>query len=146
MFFERETFILSCPYTKVDLCFIGKPDSLQKELDRSAKELNALFAENNMRLPAWEEEGGEEDGENSDFPADPQVYDIVRFVVSDLTAEGLVSCPCGVGGYEVEIVQGGVRVYCVSCGGERIFPINSVSAAQDFLASDAIVLAPPHKR
>ena len=145
VFFERETFILSCPYTKVDLCFIGKPESLQKELDRSAKELNALFAENNMRLPAWDDEDGEEDDGDSDgdFLADPQIYDIVRFVVSDLTDEGLITCPCGEGGYEVEIVHGGVRVYCLSCGAEKTFPINSVSAAQDFLSSDAIALEPP---
>lgn len=140
VFFEREIFILSCPYTKIDLCFVGKPESLQKELDRSAKELNALFAENNMRLPAWDEE--DESDENADFLADPQIYDIVHFVVSDLSAEGLISCPCQEGKYEVEITEKGVRVYCVSCGAELVYPINSVGAAQDFLSIDSIVLAP----
>ena len=145
VFFERETLVLACPYTGVDICFIGKPEALQKELDRSAKELNALYEENQMRLPAFsdKEDGEDEEEEDTrDFLADPQIYDIVRFVISDLTGEGAISCPCGVGGYEVEIVQGGVRVYCLECGAERIFPINSVSAAQDFLSVDSITLAP----
>lgn len=146
VFFERETFILSCPYTKLDVCFVGKPESLQKELDRSAKELNAIFAENNMSLPGWEEGEEEQEDADSELLSDPQVYDIVHFVVSDLCAENLISCPCGEGGYEVEVVSGGIRVFCLSCGAERIFPINSVSAAQDFLSVDEITLLPPSSK
>ena len=145
VFFERETFILSCPYTKVDICFVGKPEALQKELDRSAKELNALFEENNMSLPAWEESDDEEKAEDTALLTDPQVYDIVRFVVSDLKAENLISCPCSSGEYEVEIVSGGVRVFCTECGAERFYAIHSVGAAQDFLSIDKIVLEPSKK-
>lgn len=143
LFFEKETFLLGCPYMGVDICFMGKPEALQKELDRSAKELNTLFEENGLSLPANQSDGNDED-ENEDADeellTDPQVYDIVRFVVSDLSAEGAVKCPCGIGGYEVEIVSKGVRVYCLECGAERIFPINSVGAAMDFLHCEEIVL------
>jgi len=152
VFFERDTFLLTCPYMGVDICFMGKPESLQKELDRSAKELNALFEENNLSLPInsgktadAQTDDEDEDAVDDQFLADPQIYDIVRFVVSDLSAEGAVVCPCGVGGYDVEIVHGGVRVFCEECGAEHVFPINSVSAAQDFLACDAITLEAPKK-
>lgn len=149
VFFERETFLLTCPYMGVDICFTGKPEALQKELDRSAKELNALFEENEMSLPANAQREGEksedENEEEDDFAflSDPQIYDIVRFVVSDLAEEGGVSCSCGIGPYEVEIVHGGVRVFCAECGEEHVFPIGSVSAAQDFLGCDSITLHRP---
>ncbi len=143
LFFERETFLLGCPYMGVDICFMGKPEALQKELDRSAKELNAMFEENGLSLPAAREEAGEdEEKADPELLADPQIYDIVRFVVSDLHEEGKVNCPCGIGGYEVEIVSDGIRVYCAECGAERIFPIHSVGAAMDFLHCDGITLAP----
>ena len=129
----------------VDICFMGKPEALQKELDRSAKELNELFEQNGLTLPAMR---GEEEGEKEDSEADPallsdpQIYDIVRFVVSDLHAEGKIDCPCGIGGYEIEIVRDGIRVYCAECGAECVFPITCVSAAMDFLHRDSITLLP----
>ncbi len=142
LFFERETFLLGCPYMGVDICFMGKPEALQKELDRSAKELNALFEENGLSLPACRDATEDQEGDavDEELLKDPQIYDIVRFVVSDLHAEGAVKCPCGIGGYEVEIVPQGIRVYCLECGAEQIFPINSVGAAMDFLHCDEIVL------
>lgn len=139
LFFEKDIFLLACPYTNVDMCFVGKPEALQRELDRSTKELNELYEKNGMTLPS-EEETEDADEDDDALLADPQIYDIVRFVISDLASEGEIDCPCGIGGYDVEIVKGGVRVFCRECGAERFFPIYSVSAAQDFLSCEHIEL------
>ena len=145
VFFEKDLFLLGCPYTGVDVCFMGKTEALQKALDQSAKELNELFEQNGMTLPAnASEEGVDEEGEKEIFP-DEQIYDIIHFLVRDLEAEGGVHCPCGKGPYETEIVAGGIHVFCAECGAERLFPTVSVTQAQDFLYADSIELLPKNK-
>ncbi len=146
VFFERDLFLLSCPYTGVDLCFIGKPETLQKALNESARSLNDLFAQNGMTLPAnTKNNEEEEDTEEEELFPDEQIYDIIHFLVRDLEAEGKVTCPCGTGPYETEIAPGGIRVYCADCGAEHFFPTVSVSQAQDFLYTDSIELLPQNK-
>ena len=145
LFFERETFLLGCPYMGVDICFMGKPEALQKELDRSAKELNALFEENNLSLPSAKEgketdETEEDEGVENSMPEDPQIYDIIHYVIKDLEAEGKIECPCGTGPYEVEILPQGVKVFCAECGAENLFKIHSLGSAMEFLHCDSITL------
>lgn len=149
LFFGREIFLLNCPYANMDICFIGQPEALQKELDRSAKELNQMYEEVGLTLPGREEEeakAGEEAEEETKDPEDllPDVaiYDIVRFLVKELQADGAIDCPCHGGDYDFEVLPGAIRVYCTECGAEYVFPANSVSAAQEFLQVDSITLKP----
>ena len=143
VFFEREILLLGCPYTGVDICFIGKPEPLQKALNDSAKALNELFEQNGITLPAAreDEEAVEAEDEETIFP-DEQIYDIIHFLVRDLEAEGAISCPCGNGPYETEITAGGIRVVCGDCGASYFFPTVTVGQAQDFLYTDKIELKP----
>ena len=145
IFFGREVFLLNCPYAGMDVCFIGKPEQLQKELDRSAKELNALYEQMGAVLPIEEEkaEKAEEESapasEEEFFPED-EVYDIVRFLVKELEADAAIDCPCHSGDYDFEMIPGGVRVYCRECGADHLFPANTVSRAQEFLQCDSVTL------
>ncbi len=145
VFFARDIFLLGCPYMGMDVCFIGKPAPLQKALNESAAALNDFFEKNGLVLPALEESGGDaaEDGAEDDalFP-DEQVYDVIRFLVKDLEADRAIDCPCGTGPYETEITSGGIRVYCAECGAEYLFPVESVSAAEEFLSLNALTLLP----
>ena len=147
VFFARDIFLLGCPYMGMDVCFIGKPAPLQKALNESAAALNDFFEKNGLVLPALEEgeeeepsrAQGEEDAPT--FP-DEQVYDVIHFLVKDLEAEGAVDCPCGTGPYETEITAGGIRVFCAECRAEYFFPVESVSAAEEFLSLNALTLLP----
>lgn len=139
VFFGQERFLLSCPYTHMDICFIGDKDKIEEELERSGQELEQLFD----RLG---EEADSEQDEMREGPApeellpDAQVYDIVRFVVKELEAEGKIECPCGEGPYETDITEHGVRVFCTHCGASRVFYVDSVSEAERFLQSDSLHL------
>lgn len=146
VFFGRDIFLLGCPYMGMDICFIGKPAPLQKALNESAAALNDFFEKNQLVLPA--NEGREEqdalpsDEESELILPDEQVYDIIRFLVKDLEADGAIDCPCGTGPYEVAITEGGIRVFCAECGAEYFFSVTSVSAAEEFLRLNALVLLP----
>ncbi|MBP3436283.1 MAG: hypothetical protein J6K61_00040 [Clostridia bacterium] len=144
VFFGRDVFLLNCPYAGMDVCFIGKPEHLQKELDRSAKELNALYEEMGAVLPIAEESEREEitppQLSEEELLPDEEVYDIVRFLVRELQADAAIDCPCHSGDYDFEMIAGGVRVYCRECGADYLFPANTVSAAQEFLGCDEVKL------
>lgn len=144
LFFGRDIFLLNCPYSNMDICFIGKPAELQKELDRSAAELNELYDQMGASLPVGEEETPPEEMKTpEELLPDEQVYDIVRFLIRELEADGAIDCPCHSGSYDFEMIPGAIRVFCPDCGAEYIFPANSVSAAQDFLNCDFVKLSFP---
>ena len=142
VFFERDLFLLGCPYTGVDICFIGKPEPLQKALNESAKALNELFEQNGLVLPAANESAETEEEKEEELFPDEQIHDIIHFLIRDLEEEGAIHCPCGVGPYETEIAPGGIRVFCSECRAEYFFPTVSETQAQAFLYTDEIVLAP----
>ena len=148
LFFGKDIFLLSCPYMGMDVCFIGKPSELQQALNESAKQLNDFFEKNNLLLPANEqkedldEPAVTDDEEEADILPDERVYEIIRFLVKDLEADRAIDCPCGTGPYETEILPGGIRVFCVECGAEYFFGVESVSQAEMFLQLDELTLLP----
>lgn len=145
VFYGKDLFLLGCPYMGMDVCFVGKPEPLQKALNESAKALNDFFEKNGLVLPANEESEPssemEEPGEEEILP-DEQVYDIIRFLVKDLEADRAIDCPCGTGPYETEILAGGIRVFCNECGAEYFFAVESVSQAEAFLNLNSLTLLP----
>ncbi len=134
IFFGRDLFLLNCPYTNIDICFIGKEDKVEEEITRNTEELNRLFEEIGSPIATQRVHTPE-----SVLP-DAQIYDIIRFLVKDLEAEGAISCPCHGGEYETEITAEGIRVFCLSCGASHLFAADSVAAAQEFLSCDRLEL------
>ncbi len=138
VFYGRELFLLNCAYSNLDICFVGDEASVKKALDNNEKELSRLFAEAGLSSLSHLHAESEEEQEYA-LP-DTQVLDIIRFLVRDLEDEGKIDCPCHNGEYEVELTNRGVRVFCLNCEGEYMFPVNSIEAAQDFLSVDRIIL------
>ncbi len=143
VFFGRDVFLLNCPYAGMDVCFIGKPEELQRELDRSAKELNALYEQMGAVLPISEEDKKEKEPpkEEEALLPDEEVYDVVRFLVKELEADAAIDCPCHSGDYDFEMIAGGVRIYCRECMADYLFPVNTVSHAQELLTCDSVTLS-----
>ena len=91
MFFEKDLFALPCSYSGIDVCFIGKKNRVQEALKKSEEELMEMLGDTSF------EELAEHRGESGEL-TDPQVLDIVLYVVRDLADEGKILCSCPDGG------------------------------------------------
>ncbi len=142
LFFERDIFLLNCCYTNMDICFIGNKEKIDEALEQNEKELHKLLE--SLGLSGMEQlRGGySEDEEEPPTLSDAQIYDIIRFLITDLSEEGEISCPCESGQYECEVAAGGIRVFCTECGAEHLFRAESVGDAQEFLHCAHIDLLP----
>ena len=153
MFFSDELFVLPCPYSDVNICMTGEMNLVKAELARTELEL----------LDMLEEQGVTDfsslHGDAEDLP-DPQILDIVLFVIDDLDAEGKIYCRCHPkdGGaseenlpeesseetehsrYEAEITEEGIKLTCKVCGASRVIPTDSMLAAHAFLHADCLYL------
>ena len=132
LFFERDIFALNCPYTNMDICFIGEKEKIDEALEKSAKELELLFEQVT--------ELSDDELTPEQILPDAQIYDILRFVVKELEAEQKIECPCQTGPYELDITADGIRVYCTECGASYLFPSDSVASAEAFLHADSLHL------
>ena len=137
IFFESERFLLNCPYSNMDIAFIGDEDTVSQELSRTEAELNMLMKD----LEAEElSDIQPEDMPEAEILPDPAVYDTLRFVLKDLEADNKVNCPCGEGPYDLRFTDHGVQAYCENCGASFDFSATSVTLAEEYLSLDEINL------
>lgn len=129
MFFEKELFALPCAYSGIDICFMGAPDRIESATKESDKELMDLLGE------AGYDGFSKLRGQNEEIFSDPQILEIVNFVIRDLDESGEISCRCpeDEGCYTVEVTSDGVRVTCENCGASSNIPVTSTLSAQAFL-------------
>ena len=137
LFFENDRFLLNCPYSNMDIAFIGDEETVKQELERTEAELNMLM----KNLEAEElSDIQPEDMPEAEILPDPAVYDTLRFVVKDLEAEGKLNCPCGKGPYDLRFTDTGMQVWCESCGASYDFSATSPTMAEEYLDLDEIKL------
>jgi len=159
LFFSDDLFVLSCPYSGINICFTGEINHVKAELARTELEL----------LDMLEEQGITDfsalHGDEHDL-ADPQILDIVMFVINDLDAEGKIFCRChpdpaltegdapvpapesetansegdGESRYEAEVTDEGIKLTCRHCGASRVIPTDSMLSAHAFLNADSLHL------
>lgn len=136
LFYERELFVLPCPYSDVNICFIGDTNLVKAELARTELELLDIMEENGITDFSVLHE------DTQNVLSDPQIFDIVMFVIHDLEAEGKITCHCpdGDGEYEAEVLDDAIRVRCTRCGAERLIPTDSCLGAHAFLNCDSLHL------
>ena len=135
IFYGRDLFVLPCPYSDINICFMGDSNHVKAELARSELELLDMLEQNGI------ESFSAFDGDDEVLP-DPQIFEIVMFVIHDLEAEGKISCRCtdGEGDYDAEMTEDGIRVFCRKCGAEHTVPTDSLLGAHDFLNCDSLKL------
>ena len=134
MFFGKDLFVIPCPYSGVNICFLGELSEVRRELDRTELELLDMIGEENLaKLSA---------SENEDILTDPQIFDIIMFVIRELDAENKIFCRCepGTGDYEVEITDEGIRITCKNCAATQLIPTDSLLGAHAFLHCDSLHL------
>ena len=137
LFYNQELFTLPCPYTDLNICVMGEVNHVKAELSRTELELLDLMEKNGIEsFEALHREAEE-------AVTDPQVLEIVMFVIRDLDEEGKIFCKCPPDGeheYDAEVLPEGVRVSCKKCGAAKTIPTNSMTEAHDFLHCDALHL------
>ncbi len=159
LFFSDELFVLPCPYSDINICFTGEMNRVKAELARTELELLDMLEENGIT------DFSALHGDEKDL-GDPQILDIVLFVIDDLDAEGKIYCRChpdpALGGgdarvessaaeetdgsdreesrYEAEITDDGIKLTCRICGASRIIPTDSMLSAHAFLNADSLHL------
>ncbi|MBQ5892965.1 MAG: hypothetical protein IIW78_01795 [Clostridia bacterium] len=138
VFFGKELFALPCPYTDFNVALTGDANAVKAELARTELALLDLLEESGIKsLDPLHEEGEE-------TLSDPQIREIVMFVVQDLDAEGKIFCKCAPEEngrqYDAEILEAGIRVSCRKCAASRLIPTDSRLGAHAFLNADALYL------
>ena len=153
LFFSDELFVLPCPYSDVNICFTGEMNRVKAELARTELELLDMLEENGIT------DFSALHGDEKDL-GDPQILDIVLFVIDDLDAEGKIFCRCHPdpalesespdtdygewndeeSRYEAEITDDGIKLTCRLCGASRVIPTDSMLSAHAFLNADSLHL------
>ena len=137
LFYQKELFVLSCPYSDIEIAFLGDTNLVKAELARS--ELALLDMMEQSGIQNFDALHADEDS----LP-DEQISDIVMFVIHDLDAEGKIFCKCDAADngreYDAEILEDGVRVTCRKCGASRLIPTDSRLGAHAFLNADSLTL------
>lgn len=135
LFFGKELFVLPCPYSDINICMMGETNYVKAELSRTELELLDLLEKNG--LDSFDAFHGEQ------FLTDPQVTEIVTYVIKELDAEGKIRCRCDggeEGEYDAEIRRDGIHVSCRRCGASKHIPTDSLIGANDFLNADSLEL------
>jgi len=148
MFFSKDIFLLPCPYSDINIGFVGEENRVKAELARTELELLDMLEENGIS------DFKSLHGDEEDMP-DLQVLDVISYIVRELDAEGRIYCKCHPNGreplpdgeidrkdseYEVTVTEEGVEVRCAKCGARRVIPADSMLTAHAFLNSDFIKL------
>lgn len=130
-FFEKDLLALPCAYSGVDICFFGKGDAVVEAEQESDEELGRLIEDAGGINPF----GRKPEADDEAVFSDPQILEIVNFVIRDLDEAGEISCRCPEfeGSYTVEVTSDGVCVTCEHCGAKKLIPVTSTISAQAFL-------------
>ena len=135
LFFGKDLFVLPCPYSDINICMMGNANHVKAELSRTELELLDLLEKSG--LDNFDALQGEQ------YLSDPQVTEIVTYVVKELDAEGKIQCRCAEGqegDYDAEIRRDGVFVTCNRCGASKLIPADSLIHAHEFLNADRLDL------
>lgn len=135
LFFGKDLFVLPCPYSDINICMMGDANHVKAELSRTELELLDLLERSG--LDSFDALQGEQ------VLSDPQVTEIVTYVIKELDAEGKIYCRCSKeeeGDYDAEIRRDGVMVTCKRCGASKLIAADSLISAHEFLNADSLEL------
>ena len=138
VFFGKELFVLPCPYSDINIAMTGEINNVKAELARTELELLDILEKSG--IDSFEAIRGEDEKQ---LFTDPQIFDIIMFVINDLDAEGKIYCKCegnDEGDFEVEVLENGIKISCKKCGASRVIPTDGLLAANAFLNADALYL------
>ena len=145
VFFGKEEFFLQCPYSDINIGFIGEENHVKAELARSELELLELMEKSGISDLSMLR-GEEEDEEWEDDGCDPEMLQAVLFVLHELDNEKKIYCRCEATDeydpekYEFEVSDGGVTVKCRDCGAKSFISAGNYLDSYAFLDAESLRL------
>ena len=132
---NKDLFALPCPYSGVSVAAIGNMDHVKAEL-----------AHSELQIIDFLEKSGVTDidtlSENEVF-SDPQVMEIITYVIKELDDEGKIECKCTDDTertFDIEMTDEGLLISCPVCGASKLILTSSVIEAYDFIHADKLIL------
>ncbi len=135
LFFGKELFVLPCPYSGINIAMMGEINHVKAELSRTELELLDMLEQSGI--------DSFDDIKSEEYLTDPQVLEIVSYMIKELDDEGKIYCGCGdgeEGDYELEMTRDGLMISCKRCGASKTVPTNSIIQATEFLNADELRL------
>ncbi len=135
-FFDKDLLAFPCAYSGIDIALLGKSEAVLEAEKESDEILGGLIEDAGGISPFGRKQ------ETEEVFTDPQILEIVNFVIRDLDEAGEIKCRCPEyeGNYTVEVTDDGVWVKCESCGAKKLIPVTSTISAQAFLNCDRLEL------
>ena len=129
LFFETDLMAFPCPYSGMNIAFVGHSDKVAEAFADADRELQEILKEEQFSSLA------ESRQDRSRMFSDPQIMDIIMYVIHELSAEGEIRCKCpeGHGHYAVDILDDCVKITCEDCGAYAEIPTDSIVRANAFL-------------
>lgn len=136
VFFTDELFRIPCAVSGLDICYCGREDLVRAAADETDRILRELLGDVALESLAAAR------GEDEQYLSDPQVREIVTYVVQDLASDGGIHCGCEDGESDLLIEVGDVTVTvtCKRCGRMAVIPADSLTGAEDFLGAESLEL------
>lgn len=144
--FSRDLFVLQCPMTALDLCFIGTEEKVEEALEENRKQLLELTGGEWMDDEFDEEEEEWTEEELGAFKEHPPLLDAhlmgqMLYLVRDLAEEGKISCSCGEQHVDFHLLPDGIAFSCPKCNAARVFPAHSESDLERLSELTELVLS-----
>lgn len=135
--FSEPIFAFSCPYSDIDMCFIGE----KGEVDKAVKESEEMLGE---LLDESDRDSLHEINKNlreNDY-GDESVRDSILFVIDDLIEENHIYCDCDDSKGDIIIENGtdSVTVRCKKCGCSKKIICDHSIATELFLDAEKLKL------
>ena len=133
--FERDLFAVPCPYSGVSVGAIGDPDHVRAELARSEFQIIDFLEKSGLANLDFMKE--------SKVFSDPQVLEIITYVIKELDDEGKIECNCKdpvERNFNVDMTDEGLRVSCPHCNASKLIFTSSVMDAYEFIHAEKIIL------
>lgn len=133
--FSRDLFILQCPLTALDLCFVGTQEKVEEALEENRKQLLELTSGEWMD-EEFDSEFDEEESPETEDSSSPQgevplldahLIGQMLYLVRDLAEEGKIYCACGEKHIDFHLLPDGIAFSCPKCSAARVFPAHSES-------------------
>ena len=138
VFFKDDLFILPCPYSDITIAVTGEENRVKAELSRSELELIELLEKSGIT-------NLDEIRKGQDFEANPEIEEIITYMIQELDEEGKIECLCPSdveGDYEIEFLSESLIIRCKRCGAQKEINVGSVMQAHALLEADKLVLDP----